>query len=246
MYRLFRELSLSDMLNRNHRTLYKEINSLPEDQILKTPQTDLCAYFVDKYAISPVRIDESGIRVDSSDVQIDVTRSGWSLHNGIGTVVVTGTRISFFVPFTGDSKLLRCQPSTHTLSPPRASIGNKEMIFVYDRTSKEASKVKNEFDRDIGEFKKYLVWAANDVEKFNSGLAETVEQHINIRREKLLHDREIVADLGFPLKRSSDVQKTYATPEVRRSAAPRLPAVSGEQYQPEPALDSAGMSISCR
>ena len=220
---------LNDVLSSSHQALYKEIDSLPEDQVLNTSQADLCAYFIEKYSVDPVIIDKSGIQVDYGDAQIDVAhRFDYAVYDGSSPTYVTGTRIAFFIPFAGDRALLRCQPSTCTFNPPRASIRNSEVLFVYDRTSQETSTIKGEFATDFATFKKYIAWIADDVKQFNSGLAETIGQRITARRDKLLNDRGMVADLGFPLKRGSDVQKTYVTPEMRRRIAPRLPKPSRE------------------
>ena len=51
------------------------------------------------------------------DAPIDV--SGFSpIFDSDRPVYVTGTRFTFYVPFTGDSDLFRCKPSTYSLSLP--------------------------------------------------------------------------------------------------------------------------------
>ena len=105
---------------------------------------------------------------------------------------VTGTRLIFNVPFTGDYKLFQFKPSSFNLNPPRAAVKKDELVFVYDRTAQDAQNIEVEFERDKENVKGYLEWIARDVEQFNSTIREKASQHIGARREKLLQDRGLV------------------------------------------------------
>ena len=147
-----------------------------------------------------------------------------------------GTRITFYVPFLGDSQLVQCRPSTFNLNPPRASVVGGDLLFVYDRTAEDVSKIGGEFERDKENLKSHLSWISRDAGGVNSGIRGTAKDRITARREKLLRDRGIVESLGFPLRRRSDVPRTYASPEVRRRITPRFPSPSSEPYKPDPTL----------
>jgi hypothetical protein len=62
----------------------------------------------------------------------------------------------------------------------------------------------------------HLAWVRADIEQFNAGLPQRARQLIESRREKLLKDQGMAANLGFPL--------VFRPP----SAAP---------FRPEPALE---------
>ena len=72
------------------------------------------------------------------------------------------------------------------------------------------------------------------MDRFNSTIHQDVNDQIGQRRDKLLQDRKIVANLGFPLRRRSGVSSTYATPEVKRRILPKLPPVSSDPAEPDP------------
>ena len=225
------------MLAAQEQAISKEVDALDENQILNSSHSDLCQYFVEKYTVDPVRIDEEGIQVDYGDAQVDVSqRFEYAVFDRSRPAIVTGTRIAVFVPYEGDKQLFDCQPSTFTHNPPRAIVRGREVAFVYDRTVSDAANVRGEFDRELTTLKNYLGWIERDVTPFNDSIEDKASQLISGRREKLLHDRGIVASLGFPLRRS-DVPTTYSTPEVRRRLKPQLPSASSDPYQPEPALD---------
>ncbi len=214
-----------------------EIGSLSEDRVLNTSPEKLCDYFVEKYSIDPLVIDESGIQIDYGDAQVDVShRFEYAVFDRSRPTYVTGTRISFFVPFSGDAELFKCRPSTFSLNPPRGVVRGNELVFVHDRTTHDVPNIKNEFDRELQSVQQNLSRIADQVEQFNSTIRTKVSQQIGARREKLLQDRGIIEGLGFPLKRRSQVPTTYASPEVKRRIVPQLPPVSTKPYRPEPTL----------
>ena len=235
---LFQKCHLESSLTGQDRALQDEVNSLSEDRVLNTSLEDLCNYFVEKYRIVAPEIDESGIQVEYGDAKINVRgRFDYDLFGTGGPVYVTGTKITFYVPFTGDHELFYCQPSKFTLSPPRAAVRANELVFAIERAAEHADAIPSEFDREKNNVKEYLEWIARDVEPFNSSIREKASERIGARRQKLLRDRGLVEKLGFPIRRSNDMPPTYVSPNVQRRVAPRLPPVSTEPYMPEPTLD---------
>lgn len=237
---LFRQYGLRDVFEAREREISQKINSLAEERILNSSHLDLCRYFVETYTIDGVEIDEEGIEVDYGDARVDVGhRPDYFVRDRSRPAMVDGTRIAFFVPFVGSEQLLQCRPSTYALDGGiDALCRDGNLVFIYDRTRQDASKIGDEFQRDLERLRTYLRRVAGEVHQHNAALEDLVEQCITSRREKLLNDRGLVESLGFPLKRS-DAPTTYSTPDVRRRIAPRLPSVSKESYQPEPALEMA-------
>ena len=214
-----------------------EVGSLSEARVLNTSPEILCDYFVEKYKVEPLVIDESGIQVDYGDTQIDVSRRvEYAVFGRSGPTHVTGTRITFFVPFTGDPELFKYRPSTFSLSHLQGVVRGNELEFVYDRTAQEVSNIGSEFERELQSVQRYLSRIADQVEQFNSTIRPKASQNIGVRREKLLQDRGLIEGLGFPLRRRSGVPATYASPEVKRRIVPQLPPVSTMPYRPEPTL----------
>ena len=234
---LFRNADLRDVLAGQEQKMADEISSLSEERVLNTSPKELCDYFVEKYRVEPLVMDESGIQADYGDTQIDVSqRVEYAVFDRSRPTHVTGTRITFFVPFSGDSGLFKCRPSTFSLNSLRGVVRGNELVFVYDRTTQEISNIGSEFDRELQSVQQYLSRIADQVEQFNSTIRPKVSQQTGARREKLLQDRGIIEGLGFPLKRRSRMPTTYASPEVKRRIVPQLPPVSTMPYRPEPTL----------
>ena len=237
---LFSERHLSDVLSDKERGLSAEITALDEGRVLKTTPEALSDYLVEKYRVDPLELNESAIEVDYSDARVDVShRFEYGGFDRGRPTYVTGTRITFYVPFTGDSELFRYAPSRVSLSPPRATIQANLLVFVYERPAQEASQIKREFEQDLQQVRNHIEWMSGDVLKFNSTLRQKASQGVDSRREKLHQDRGIVEDLGFPVRRRCGVPTTYVVPEVKRRVAPQLPPVSSEPYRPDPTLDDA-------
>ena len=236
---LFHAYNLRGTLENHTRNLVNEANSMSENKVLNTPQEDLIEYLVEKHRIPPVAIDESGIGTDYGDTQIDISGNPrYAVFDRSRLFHVIGTRVSFYVPFTGDPDLFRCKPSTSSLSPPQAVIKPNELIFTYDRTKERTSEIKGEFERDFEQTRVHIERVNTEVEKLNAALSETAKQQLTTRREKLLQDRNLVENLGFPLRRTQKPPSTFVAPDVERRITPQRPRTSSEPFSPEPALDT--------
>ncbi|MDE0368574.1 MAG: hypothetical protein OXI84_00365 [bacterium] len=238
MRQLFSDEDLRTVLSLKEKTLSNEINSLDETRILNTSPEDLCTYFVTKYKVEPLQIDEQGIQVDYGDTQVEVThRFDYAIFDTSRPTYVTGTRISFYIPFTGDPQLFDCRPSRFYMNSLRGRVQDNEILFVYDRTTQDVTNVNSDFERDQSLLREYIDWSGSDIEQYNSSIREKVDSYLSSRRQKLLRDRGTVEGLGYPLKRRAGVPRTYVTPEVRRRIPPQFPSVTREPYKPDPAIE---------
>ena len=158
---LFCHFDLRETLKQIEQTMLKEIRSLSESRTLNSSHEDLCKHFVGKYSVEMPEINEEGITADYGDAQINVSgRFEYMVRDGSRPFLTTGTRVTFYVPFTGDGQLFHCSASTRSLNPPRAVISNNELQFVYERTTNDAERIPDEFQSDLTRFKQCLSWTA--------------------------------------------------------------------------------------
>ncbi len=234
---LFLKYDLRATIGNQGRGLAKEINSLSEAQILNTSQEEMFEYLIEKHRINPLEIDESNIQMDYSDAQIDVSRDFRRVvFNRSTPFYIAGTRVTFYVPFTGDSELFHCQPSTHSLNPPRAIVRSNELVFTYSLTNDRMTQVKELFEEELDRTKAEVGRVNADVAGFNTSLAQNARQAFNARREKILQDRNLAESIGFPLRRRENPPSTFVLPDVKRKVTPKIPTVSSEPFTPEPTL----------
>ena len=211
---------------------------MSEERVLGSSHLDLCSYFVARFTVDSVEIDEASISTDYGDASVDVShRPEYLVRDRRRPVHVDGTSVTFFVPFTGDKHLLQCRPSSYGLDGGvRAARRGNTLLFTYSRTPQRVSEIKDVFHRDLDKLKRYLLWVSTDVQPHNDALEARVDQLVNSRREKVLQDKNLVASFGFPLHRNTDVPDTYVTPDIKRRVEPRLPPVSTQPFEPEPTL----------
>ena len=234
---LFYKYNLRATIENQRGGLTKEINALSEAQVLNTSQEDMLQYLVEKHRINPLAINESGIQMDYNDAQIDVSRDFRRvIFDRDRPFYITGTRVTFYVPFTGDSDLFHCQPSTHSLNPPRATVRSNELVFTYDLTNDRTTNVKDIFEEELNRTRDEVKRVNTDVASFNSALPQNARQVLDARREKLLQDRNLVESSGFPVRRRQNPPSTFVVPDVKRRVPPRKPTASSEPFSPEPTL----------
>jgi len=151
--------------------------------------------------------------------------------------LIEGTEITFCVPYEGDKELFRWHPSTSTMSPPMARVDETEILFIYKLTNHDAEAVKNQFNRDLEEVKKWLGWVGNDIAQFNAQLKGKAGGRITARREKLIKDQGLAASLGFPMRHRDNAPQTYVVPTVKRKITPVMPPQGTTPFVPEPILE---------
>lgn len=224
---LFNENELRSFLEDRKAKLFQEIESQDVNYILNVSITDFCNHLNEKYKLEMPVLDEKNIVVDQQEKDIG---HPITMHR------VKGTRITYFIPFAGDSNLFRFKPSTFTYNPPKGIVKETELCIIFDGFEQNSERVKQDFDDKLIEIKNWLGWVSKQITQFNEALVRDIELEIKYRREKLLNDRKLVADLGFPLKKREDISSTYVVPEFRRKIAPK-PTASTEAFKPEPAIN---------
>ena len=237
---LFNNVDWHSVDQHQRKELAKEIDGIDGDRLLNTSVDDLCDYFEKKYKIEAPTLRPENIVADQRETKIDVSGDPRRYFSNPGQpFYVNGTTVEISVPFEGDGEAFKVQPTTYTMSPPRADIKNNSLIIKIEGTDLTADQVRNEVNRTITEIEGYLVTLRSNAQGLNSQIRSLARSAIEQRRGKLLKDRNLLGDLGFKIKEREGESRTYAAPEVRRKLTPALPPASSTPYKPEPTLASA-------
>ncbi|MBF0208933.1 MAG: hypothetical protein HQK53_18890 [Oligoflexia bacterium] len=212
---LFNDYDLRSVIEAQETATYSEIDSMDGNRLLNTDPDDLVKYFTEKFKLDVPIIQEDKIYVDQNEEQVDVSQD-WQrgIFDRSKPFYISGTKISFCIPFTGDIDLLKSQPSSHFMNPIQAIIKNSEIICEYTATDHNPDPIKSQFDQKLTQIKTTLQGVSNAAVEFNSRLLDLVKQHIESRKQKLLKDQGLVASLGFPMKMRDDSPQTYVVPLV--------------------------------
>jgi hypothetical protein len=205
---LFHKYDLRALIEQHKQKLFGAIQALDSKTLLNTSVEELAGDLLREYRIDVPKFQIEGISVSQEVAQIDVRHDfNRAIFDRSKPFCIEGTRFSFFVPFTGDKELFRCQPSTFTTTLPRAFIGTNELTFIYEMADPSPSAVRAMFDRGLAEVTKHLTWVENDVTEFNRSIERAARERIDSRRRRVLDVKGIVADLGFPIRQESEEAK---------------------------------------
>lgn len=237
---LFFGNELSTVMANTERKMNKEIDDYSANRLLNTSTDDLVKYFISNNNTEPIVIFEDEIVVDQSESKIDVSHdTSRFIMDRSRPFYITGTMVTFEVPFTGDAALFKCKPSRYNMNPPAARITGNVIKIIVQSLDHKPEIIKGEFTRCLVSIKEYVGWINMDLVPWCKELPGKARIRIEGRKSKLLKDQGLVSELGFPMKRRDDANLTYAAPQVRRKIEPRMPIASTAPYAPEPILEIA-------
>jgi hypothetical protein len=216
------------------------IAALDGNRLLNTSVEDLVLYFENKFEIEIPTLLIEAIVVDQRETQIDVSRDhNRMIYDRSQPFHIAGTEVEVEIPFTGEAEAFKVQPTTYTISPPRAEIRGNLLVLKIVGTNLEAERVRSDIDRLITEIQSHLATLRGNAQGLRAQLPTQARSAIESRRQKLIGDRNLVGGLGFKMKPRPGTAQTFTAPEVRKKLAPSLPAASTLPYKPEPVLSNA-------
>ncbi len=234
---LFSEIQWSTVAEHQKKEMLYEIANYNGNKLLNTDLEALTKYFEQQYQIVVPTLKEEEIVADQQETQVDVSQDQMRcIRDRTRPFYVPGTLVEITIPYEGDGKAFNICPNTYTLSPPRAEVRDNTLIIEIWGTNLTSQGVRPQFNETIRQIKCYLEELGRDIEQLNDSLPKIAREAIKKRREKLLKDQNLVASLGFPLKKRSNVPLTYTVPEIRRKIQPKPPVASTAPYVPEPVL----------
>lgn len=237
---LFSSVSWLDVERHQLQEMRKAIAALDGNRLLNTSVEDLVAYFVEKFQIEIPTLLIEEIAVDQRETQIDVSRDqNRMISDRSRPFHIVGTEVEVEIPFSGESEAFKVQPTTYTMSPPRAEVRGNVLLLRIVGTSLDGERVRSDIDRVVTDIQSHLKTLRGNAQGLHSQLPGEARSAIESRRQKLLADRNLVAGLGFKMKQRPGTTQTYTAQEVRKKLAPSLPAASTAPYKPEPTLSSA-------
>jgi len=221
-------------------SVVSEINSLDNDYVLKSSQSELEEHFVNKVLIEPLVLhSENKYIKNQSGTKIDVSRD---FRRGLfpdGNVKVQGTKIDIAIPFEGNSDLWGIRASTFSLSGyPEIKVRNNEIVFSisFPDDSAQSSQLLTEIDRNTKSLSEAVDYLKRDVTNHNNSAPNTIKQVLARKRELAQSTTGAIAALGIPVKRVGE-EPTFIIPTKRRTRPSALPSVTTGKYEPEPVLE---------
>lgn len=228
---LFSEFELRHLIEEQRAKMYQSIDAYDGDRLLNTSPTDLAEHFAAQFRIEPVELLHRSTTVSQTESKVEAR---YGVIDPSRPVFVPAITVTWQVPYTGDPITFRCQARYSSL-PPRAQVSSGQLHISLVLTDHDASATRAHFDRELDQIRKHLGWNDQLLRPFNAALGDNALEYLTRRRERLLANRNLVANLGFPLQARGDAA-TYTPPEIRRKVRATPRAASNQLFVPEPAL----------
>jgi hypothetical protein len=235
---LFEGSSVYDLIRYIQSRAMDQLKAQNENAILVTPTDDLIAELLAAFAVHIPEIRDSETWVDEGEVTREVPNWGYDIYTDQhgGTRTAKSHIVSFHVPFDGDGSLFKIEPTNRTFPGPAADVKAQELVInvATDRMTQE--QVRREYDSRIQSINQHLSTLRNDLGTVATQIEGPARTYIEERKAQLLRSKNLVASLGFPMKRRADAPTTYRAPEVRRKLTPTKAQVVAP-FKPEPTLE---------
>lgn len=238
---LFTKYELRGTVANQVGTMLAKIDAIATDEILGTDPERLADYCQAEHTVEIPHLLVDDVEVEQSDAKVDVSHDRTRyVRDRTQPFFIPGTTVTFFVPFAGDKALFGMRPSEFSLNPPKAIVGDGELLLRYQLTMHDAEGVRAAFDKDLEQIQSTLEVQRRDIEPQNTSLRDVALNRIAERRDKLRADQGLVADLGFPTRRRTGAPNTYTVPTRRKRVSTRRPTpetAPAKPLEPELAVD---------
>jgi hypothetical protein len=228
----FNRTDMNSVLDGQRKEADRAVEAINADVLLSTPTEDHVATIAERYALDiPVLQRDQAHLEEPREITMAIQDYGRTIHR-------SGTLLTLVVSFTGDAGMFWVRPNTFDSAPPRGNLNGNTMLLRVRGTDLNQEAVSKAFNSTLDDFARYLAWQRASADQFNPEIARRVRSEIEARKARLLADRNLVANLGFPLKHRANAPKTYVAPVTRKNVVQRASSTTAP-FKPEPALDTA-------
>ena len=148
---------------------------------------------------------------------------------------VAVTRFTLVVPIVGNPRLLGMAASHYSPSPIPGKIDESACTvrFHCDNLD-DPEQIKAHFERLLDQVEERLGWTRADIQTYHRLMAKKIPAAVTQRRAKLLHDRNLHASIGYPIKTTARCQQLQGPDQTRedRSRPPGGPGCAAEPLHP--------------
>ncbi len=242
--KIFGERELSSYLDQILNKIKDTINKEDRNGLLNVNEIEYIEYLKQENWLEPIFFYWEDMTVSDREDMIVAERFPKTFY------VYSGKKypkqvITYHVPYTGTFPLIQMWPSHRILwtidvfaSPSSATKpGNLsfDIINWYD----DPEKIKRELEDIRSKISSQAKNLERDVTEFNNSLDTKISNIFQSRKEFLLKEVNMLANLGVPIKKSSNVPNTFSIPIPKKSINIKKPKIETSPYSPEPTLDQS-------
>jgi len=239
---LFKRGDTNDLENLLKQEVTNRILKLEDDYVLNVSDNDYIQYLSEELKIECPEVQFEGCAVETRRVMMPNEYLPMfiklSCDEDLERIVYR-----LCIPFSGDKDVLRYLPSQFLLSGSGHFCFNYDEIYVdIPDVNGNGENVAREIQRYKDDLMKMVGFLKADIERINKSICLYIPQVFKARKEKVLKEQKIIADLGIPIKDKTGTNKTYSVPTVTRrvkepvvinhqEAKPLVPTMAESIYQ---------------
>jgi hypothetical protein len=194
---LFTGQSVFDVLENQKRRLRDELQRVAVSDL---SDEELPQRLADEYGMRVPVLDEDRKYAKKRETQVDVSRDPMRfISDRSRALYMPGTELSILVPFSGDPGVFNVRPSAFDMNPPRGDVIGNELCFTYRFVSSPAN-LTSEYERAIGQVKKYLDWLRPSAAQLQSELLQLAQTVVTQRMKQAAEHAQILDSLGIPIR----------------------------------------------
>jgi len=238
--KIFAERKLNDYLEQRILATIHSIEQENDDYLLNVNERDYIQHKTDEAYVEPLQIHQDQIYASSSEQMIPAEYFPRLFDVNAGKSYKKDV-IKFHVPFSGNSELINCMPSSRILWSMKVELSGNEFYFEIINFSDDVEAIKRKKDSNIGSVMQQLGNVVSEVDRYNSVIEAQIKQAFDARKKRILSKSGVLASLGVPIRKVGSVPSTFSvpTPQTRKKVSISKPVVRDAGFKPEPALEES-------
>lgn len=243
--RLFSGERTEDYIKEIRSKIEREIEELSEEKITADSIDDWVDYFASEYKIDIISLEQEKIQMNVKQTEIETNNRLHTTPYEKADFFIAGYKITFEIPFLGESKLFYLKPSAcimgdfevDKLVPPKAyKTGYLYYSCKYRKECLDGQEslkeyVDEDFKNRFNNYLKMIEYVNTDLMDFNSGIEKFIRNKLEIKKNKYIELNNIKKALQIPIHLKEDAPniKPISLREVKKIQRPNPKSTFEEQ-----------------
>jgi hypothetical protein len=217
---LFTSKYLHDIFQGQLNSIPGEIEKLPKERFLANSDEQITNYLLSIFEIIPLKIDRSLVE-RTEPKEINLQRQGPFSER----ISYPSIEVDITIPFTGNSELWKCRPSSFSYNPPRGEIlkthsnGLQGVLTIkvgYYHDEFKGENVNKEIEDLLNSVDSNLRTIESDIEKHSKKMEQEIRDRVHKRRERLNAILEQEKSIEIPVTKRRGAPDFTELPIVRK------------------------------
>lgn len=237
-FKIFAERDLSEFLRKRVDDMHSEVENEAENYILNVNEIEYIKHITNRYSIDTIDLKYREVSVSSSEKELPAEYFPPYFDVRRGQRYKTDV-IKYHIPYTGNSELLKFKPSSCLLWTRDVIDEDNCVCFEIINFQNDVEQIKREANHIIDSIRSQLANVLSEINTHNLSLESQVRSRFESRKHRLLKKNSLVASLGVPIKKRSDLPSTFAikAPQIPKKIRIDKPMVTEMGFKPDPTLN---------